>query len=113
MSKRETDIQMTPGPVYEAIFEDDPKLASEMATKAELVRQIMRVKEERGLTQQALAALIGMSQPDVSRMLSGDFRNLAVGRIMYCLTRLDRDIRIVVEPHVTAGKPGTIAVTSA
>ena len=113
MDKEKSKVQITEGPVYGAIFAENPKLAAEMATKAGLVRQIIDVKNDRKLTQQQLADLIGMSQPEVSRMLRGDFRNIAVSRIMYCLTLLDRDVRIVVERHSVAGKPGSIAVTTA
>jgi predicted XRE-type DNA-binding protein len=42
---------------------------------------------------------MGVSQPDVSRMLKGQFRDLSVERIMRMLTRLGCEVDIVVKPQ--------------
>ena len=51
-----------------------------------------------GLTQQAAAKRMGISQAKVSGMMRGDFTNLSERKLMDCLTRLGYDIEIKVRP---------------
>ena len=64
--------------------------------KAELVREVMTVMRDRGLTQTDVANATGLSQPDISRLLKGQFREVSVERIMKMLSRLGCEIDIVV-----------------
>jgi predicted XRE-type DNA-binding protein len=66
--------------------------------KAQLVSRMSDVIAARKLTQVAAAKIMGVSQPDVSRMLKGHFRDVSVERIMRMLTRLGCDIEIKVRP---------------
>jgi predicted XRE-type DNA-binding protein len=68
------------------------------ALKAELLSQIAGSLEAEGLTQNAAAKRLGISQPDVSRMLSRNFRQFSVERLMRFLVALGRDIEIRVGP---------------
>ena len=68
--------------------------------KADLVARIDNVIRERGLKQFEAAQLLGLSQPDVSRLLRGNFRDFSVERLLRLLTALGRDVEIVVrEPR--------------
>jgi predicted XRE-type DNA-binding protein len=51
---------------------------------------------------------IGISQPEVSRMFKGNFREYSIERLMGFLVSFDRDVEIVVKPHRKAGKAGRI-----
>ena len=73
--------------------------ADEHLVKAELVWKIDRLMRERGLRQAQAAALFGVRQPDVSKMLRGDFRQFSVERLMRFLVALGQDVEIVVRPH--------------
>lgn len=53
----------------------------------------------RGLRQIKAAKLFGVKQPDVSRMLAGDFRQFSVERLMRFLVALGQEVEIVVKPH--------------
>jgi predicted XRE-type DNA-binding protein len=64
--------------------------------KAELVTRLSGLMESRGLTQSQVAQQTGISQPDVSRILKGRFRDVSVERIMRMLARLGCEIDIVV-----------------
>jgi predicted XRE-type DNA-binding protein len=101
-------IEITKGSVYSSLH--SAKTAEEMAVKASLVREILKIKQCRKLTQTKLGEIIGMNQADVSRMLKGNFRNIAVNKIMQCLTSLSRDVRITIEPHPVENEVGTIEV---
>jgi predicted XRE-type DNA-binding protein len=65
--------------------------------KAELVREVMSVMRERGLTQTDVAKATGLSQPDISRLLKGQFREVSVERLMKVLSRLGCEIDIIVK----------------
>jgi predicted XRE-type DNA-binding protein len=66
--------------------------------KAELVAQLRTTVTERGLTQSEAGDLMGISQPEVSRILRGHFTDVSVERLMRMLTRLGCEIDIVVTP---------------
>ncbi len=68
--------------------------------KAEIVTRIDRIIRQRGLKQAEAAKLLGLSQPDVSRLLRGDFRAYSMERLLRLLTALGRDVQIVIrEPR--------------
>ena len=64
--------------------------------KAELVRKLAEVMKARGLNQTEAASLTGISQPDLSKILRGRFRDVSASRLMRALTHLDSEIEIVV-----------------
>lgn len=67
--------------------------------KAELMSRVQDTLEDRKLTQTEAARLTGISQPDLSRMLKGQFRDVSVERIMRMLARLGCEVDIVVKPQ--------------
>jgi predicted XRE-type DNA-binding protein len=73
--------------------------AEEHFVKAQLVFKIDTILKKRGLTQAEAADLFGVRQPDVSKMLRGDFRQFSVERLLRFLVALDHDVEIVVKPH--------------
>jgi predicted XRE-type DNA-binding protein len=42
---------------------------------------------------------LGIRQPDVSKMLRGEFRQFSVDRLLHFLVALNQDVEIVVKPH--------------
>jgi len=76
--------------------------------KAQIVSEIYRLTNERKLTQAQAGKLMGITQPEVSRMFKGSFREYSIDRLMGFLTGFDRDVEIVVKPHKKAGKVGRI-----
>ena len=66
--------------------------------KAQLVARLQQVIRSRKLTQVRAAELMSVSQPDVSRMLKGQFQQVSVERLMTCLARLGCEVDIVVKP---------------
>lgn len=73
--------------------------AEEHLVKAQLVFKIDAILKKRGLTQVEAAGLFGVRQPDVSKMLRGEFRQFSVERLLRFLVALDQDVEIVVKPH--------------
>lgn len=73
--------------------------AGEHLVKAQLVFKIDTILKKRGLKQVESAELFGVRQPDVSKMLRGEFRQFSVERLLRFLVALDHDVEIVVRPH--------------
>ena len=71
------------------------KNAEEHALKAELVHQIAAALKEEGLNQTEAARRLRVTQPDVSNMLRGHFRQFSVERLMRFLVALGQDVEIV------------------
>ena len=76
--------------------------------KAQIVSEIYRLTKQRKLTQVQAGKRLRISQPEVSRMFKGHFREYSVDRLIEFLTAFDRDVEIVVKPHKKAGKAGKI-----
>ena len=82
------------------VFEDlGVPSAEEHLVKAQLVFKIDTIMKDRGLRQVETADLLGIRQPDVSKMLRGEFRQFSVERLLRFLVALDQDVQIVVKPH--------------
>src|SRR5215472_9868163 len=73
--------------------------AEQHLLKAQLVFKIDALMKKRHLTQVQAAELFGVRQPDVSKMLRGEFRQFSVERLLRFLVALDQDVEIVVRPH--------------
>jgi len=73
--------------------------ASEMLLKAQLAIKIAEDLRKRGWSQQQAAKVLGMTQPKLSGMLRGQFRGISEVKMMDCLVRLGRGVKIVVGPE--------------
>jgi predicted XRE-type DNA-binding protein len=67
-----------------------------MLMKAQLVSKIAEIIKTRDLTQAEAASKLGLTQPKVSALLKGQFRGVSERRLLDCLTRLGRDVQIVI-----------------
>lgn len=64
--------------------------------KAELVARIDRIIRRRKLTQARAAVMLGLSQPDISRLLRGSFRDYSMERLLRLLMALGQDVEITI-----------------
>ena len=97
-----TSITRGSGNVFADIGLPDPETH---LVKAELVRWIGKLIEAEGLTQGDAAERIGMSQPDVSKMLKGQFRPISMERLMRCIVALGHSVTIDVAPPKKKSAP--------
>jgi predicted XRE-type DNA-binding protein len=82
------------------VFEDlGVPNADEHLVKAQLVFKIDTLMKGRGLKQVDAADLFGVRQPDVSKMLRGEFRQFSVERLLRFLVALDQDVEILIKPR--------------
>lgn len=73
--------------------------ADEMLMKAELVRQISEIIEQRELTQVEAAKLLGIDQPKVSALIRGKLSGFSIERLLRFLNLLGCEIEIVVNKN--------------
>jgi predicted XRE-type DNA-binding protein len=71
--------------------------SEDMLIKAQLVTKIAEIIRQRRLTQAQAAKLFRLTQPKISRLLRGEFRGISERRLLQCLTRLGRDVQIIVK----------------
>jgi len=84
-----------------------------MLVKAQLAAKIAEIVRRRGLTQARTAEILGLTQPKVSAILRGRFRGISEHRLLECLTRLGRDVHIVVTPTPGRRSNGRLTVSVA
>jgi len=88
-----TPIEKGSGNVFADIgFAND----QEMLVKANLALKISEIIAQRRLTQIEAAAVLGMPQPKLSKLLRGQFHGVSETKMLECLNKLGRDIQIVV-----------------
>jgi predicted XRE-type DNA-binding protein len=106
---KKSAVQHTPGTtnVYADLGFPD---ADDMLVKAQLVAKISDILTEKHCTQTEAARIVGLTQPKLSKLLRGHFHGFSERKLMDCLTRLGRDIHIVVCNRPRARSPGTVTV---
>lgn len=93
------EIEKSSGNVYADLGMPD---AGAMQVKARLALKIGEIIKARRWSQQQAAEVLGITQPKLSGMLRGQFRGISEAKMMDCLARLGRDVKIVIgKPHRT------------
>lgn len=113
MSKRkghDVKVEVGSGNVYADLEYAD---ADEMLIKAQLVSKIGEIIKRKGFTQTQAAKLLGMPQPKLSNLLRGQFRGFSERRLMDCLTKLGRDVQIVVKTTPRSRRDGRLSIVFA
>lgn len=103
-------IERGSGNVYADLGYPD---AEQMRVKAQLAAEIAVALRRRKLTQMEAAVVLGISQPRLSNLLRGQFRGISEAKMMECLTRLGRDVEIVVRPKKRGKATGHVTVVAA
>ena len=107
MTTEKLKVERGSGNVFADLGRPD---AETQLLKAELATRIDKIVRQRGLKQVEAAELLGLSQPDISRLLRGSFREYSVERLSL-LTALGRDVEIVIrEPR--SQRQGRLSVES-
>lgn len=82
--------------------------ADELLAKADLVHAIRQVVSSKKLSQRAAAAVLGVAQPDLSKLFRGRLEGFSIERLVRMLNALDQDVRIVVQPKPASRRRGTL-----
>jgi predicted XRE-type DNA-binding protein len=105
--RQEIPIEKASGNVYADLNFSD---SEEMLIKAQLVTKIAEILRQRRLTQAQAAKALRLTQPKISRLLRGDFHGISERRLLQCLTRLGRDVHIIVKQTSRQRAQGRLTV---
>ena len=103
-------VELSSGNVYADLGYPDSEA---MLVKAQLAGKIAEIVQRRGLTQTRTAEILGLTQPKVCAILKGRFRGISEHRLLECLTRLGRDVHIVVKPAPRSRTNGRLTLSVA
>jgi predicted XRE-type DNA-binding protein len=103
-------IEEGSGNVYRDLGYPD---SESMLVKAQLAAKIAEIIQKRALTQARAAEILGLTQPKISALLKGRFRGISEHRLLECLTRLGRDVHIVVTPTPRRRSSGRLTLSVA
>lgn len=79
------------GNVFEDIGLKHPEVE---LLRAQLALEIFKILEERKLTQTQAAKILGVDQPEISKLKNGDFSRFRVERLFLFLNRLGQNVDI-------------------
>jgi predicted XRE-type DNA-binding protein len=90
---------MTQEPVFEEssgnVFADlGLENADELFTRGKIGIQVLRLLRQRNLKQREISDLLGIPQPEVSRLMNGEFQRFSEGKLLIFLKRLDTEITL-------------------
>lgn len=76
--------------------------AVNMLARSEMIIQIKEILDERELTQNEAAKLLGVRQPRVSALYTGKLNDFTIDMLMKWLTILGKKVTIQIEDQVVA-----------
>jgi predicted XRE-type DNA-binding protein len=85
--------------------------AGERRLRVELAVRINDLLAERGLTQSKASELLGVPQPHVSELKNYKLSRFSSERLLRFLTRLDRDVEIVIRPKAKGRSAGHLMIS--
>ena len=97
MARKATDNQVehSSGNVFADLGFPDPELER---FKATLMLHIYRIIKQRNLTQTQAGKVLGIKQPNVSRLMRGSSGSYSVERLIEFLTALGQNVEVVITP---------------
>lgn len=82
--------------------------ADERLARARIMRRVVAIIKDRGLTQREAAALLGVPQPHLSLLLRGRMSSFSLERLLHMLTALGTDVTISY--HDSASSTGRLTI---
>lgn len=105
--KRSEPVTRGSGNVFADIGLDQPE---EVLAKARIVETIADLLASRNLSQQEAGRIVGLPQPQVSRLMRGDTWEFSYERLMRILTSLGQDVDITIRETRARSKRGHVFV---
>jgi len=75
------------------------KEADQLMARSQIGFHVIKILEQKKLKQREIASILGIAQPDVSRLMNGHFSRFTSDKLLDFLRRLDRKVAIEVSPH--------------
>jgi predicted XRE-type DNA-binding protein len=103
------EYEESSGNVFAALGFENPE---EDLAKATLIAEISHIIKKKKLTQAQVAKILGVNQPRISSLLSGNLDLFSIDMLMNFLKILGQDIKIVIMPKPRNHKHAHLSVFS-
>lgn len=103
MSRAKTKVHQSAGNVFADL---NLPQANAHLLKAQIVAELYRLTQARKLTQARAGEVMGISQPEVSRLFKGHFQEYSIDRLITFLTAFNQDVVISVQPRASSSLKG-------
>ncbi|MCC8999015.1 MAG: helix-turn-helix domain-containing protein [Candidatus Contendobacter sp.] len=107
---KEIEVEESSGNVFADMGYSNPE---EALAKSRLAQRIAELIDEQNLTQIQAAALLGIDQPKVSKLLRGQLREFSTDRLFRFLNAFNQDVEIVIRQKPRTRQQATLSVISA
>lgn len=85
--------------------------ADELFTRGKIGIQVLRLLSQRNLKQREISELLGISQPEVSHLMKGEFQLFSEGKLLIFLKRLDTEITLHIRPRHELNKSAETVIS--
>lgn len=110
MQKKRETVEAGSGDVFVDLGYAD---AGERKLRVQLAMRLNELIAAHRLTQAKAAALFGIPQPHVSELKNYKLSRFSSERLLRFMTRLDRDVEIVIRPKAKGHPSGLVSVSVA
>ena len=104
---KNSEVEVSSGNVFADLGYPNP---DEALAKSRLAQRINELIEAQHLTQAQAAALLGVDQPKISKLVRGQLREFSTDRLFRFLNALHQDVEIVIRPTPDARRQATLRV---
>ena len=107
---KNSEVEESSGNVFADMGYPNPE---EALAKSRLAQRIAELIEEQNLTQVQAAALLGIDQPKVSKLIRGQLREFSTDRLFRFLNALNQDVEIVIRQKPRTRQQAILSVIPA
>jgi predicted XRE-type DNA-binding protein len=100
-------VTIAEGSAFHALGLDD---ADDLVLRAELMRRLAAIIEDRGFTQAQAGSLMRMDRPRVSALMNGRITKFSTDRLLQALSDLGQDVELRITP--SKGAKGRVSVSA-
>ncbi|MEA5575300.1 helix-turn-helix domain-containing protein [Anabaena sp. UHCC 0451] len=68
--------------------------ADELLTRGKIGIQVIKILKQRNLKQREISEILGISQPEVSHLMNGEFQRFSEGKLLMFLKKLNAEIAL-------------------
>jgi len=92
-NKKPIEFEESSGNIFADLGLSD---AEELHARAQVGYYVFKILKEKDLKQREIAALLGISQPDVSHLMNGQFSRFTIDKLLDFLKRLNQKTTIQI-----------------
>ncbi|BAZ79543.1 XRE family transcriptional regulator [Sphaerospermopsis kisseleviana CS-549] len=84
--------------------------ADELLTRGKIGIQVIKILKQRNLKRREISEILGISQPEVSHLMNGEFQRFSEGKLLIFLKKLDAEITLHIRYYDVVNQGETVIV---